>query len=121
MACSCAPVYSRACGARRAWRSAAWRWFSPAVRPQPAGADGRVRVGQSWSWAGTVKASGMSSSNNSARVPGQVMLRGLRCSGRHGDLSPTAPERPFVVDIALAVDLGPVSHSNSYADVVDLA
>jgi dihydroneopterin aldolase len=63
----------------------------------------------------------MSSSNDALGVPGQVMLRGLRCSGRHGDLTATAVERLFVVDVALYVDLGPVSQSDSYADVVDLA
>jgi dihydroneopterin aldolase len=63
----------------------------------------------------------MSSSHDAPRVPGRVMLRGLRCSGRHGDLAATAVERLFVVDVALDVDLGPVSHSDSYADVVDLA
>ena len=63
----------------------------------------------------------MSSSNDALSVPGQVMLRGLRCGGRHGDLAATAVVRPFVVDVTLDVDLGPVSQSDSYADVVDLA
>jgi 7,8-dihydroneopterin aldolase/epimerase/oxygenase len=63
----------------------------------------------------------MSSSSDALSVPGQVMLRGLRCRGRHGDLAATAVERLFVVDVALDVDLGPVSESDSYADVVDLA
>jgi dihydroneopterin aldolase len=63
----------------------------------------------------------MSSSKNVQSVPGRVMLRGLRCSGRHGDLAATAVDRLFVVDVALDVDLGPVSQSDSYADVVDLA
>src|SRR4030088_379106 len=63
----------------------------------------------------------MTSSNDALSVPGQVMLRGLRCGGRHGDLAAAALERPFVVDVALDVDLGPVSQSDSYADVVDLA
>src|SRR5207248_4885176 len=63
----------------------------------------------------------MSSSNDALSVPGQVMLHGLRCSGRHGDLAATALERPFLVDVALDVDLGPVAQSDSYDDVVDLA
>jgi dihydroneopterin aldolase len=49
------------------------------------------------------------------------MLVGLRCYGRHGDLASTAAQRLFLVDVALDVDLGPVSQSDSYADVVDLA
>jgi dihydroneopterin aldolase len=59
-------------------------------------------------------------SNDDVSVPGRVALSGLRCMGRHGDLEGREPERPFLVDVSIDVDLGPVSRSDSYDDVVDL-
>jgi dihydroneopterin aldolase len=41
--------------------------------------------------------------------------------GHHGDVAVTQPERLFIVDVTIHVDLAAVSRTDSYADVVDLA
>ncbi len=55
-------------------------------------------------------------------APGRIAVRGLRLEGRHGVL---AEERlrsqPFVVDMDLAVDIGPAGRSDHLEDTLDYA
>lgn len=55
-------------------------------------------------------------------VPGQLQLRGLRCTGRHGAYpGELEVERTFLVDAALRVDLGEAAERDDLASTIDFA
>jgi dihydroneopterin aldolase len=51
-------------------------------------------------------------------TPGFVEIRQLRCQGRVGE---TDALETLLVDVGIALDLGPVASSDAYEDVVDLS
>ena len=49
---------------------------------------------------------------------GRIELRGLRCSGAHGD---PPVEARLIADVSVELDLSAVADSDAYADTIDLA
>jgi dihydroneopterin aldolase len=56
------------------------------------------------------------------QITGRLMIRGLRCRGRHGS-TPAAreSESTFMVDLSVRTDLAPAAHSDDLASALDLA
>jgi 7,8-dihydroneopterin aldolase/epimerase/oxygenase len=51
-------------------------------------------------------------------ITGRIELRGLRCSGVHGD---PPVETSLNVDVSVQLDLSAVATSDAYADTIDIA